>query len=116
VKIFPTFKAVSSIRRKILIKYFLFFFYLFLAFVTFLKINGKKNMNFFQPASVVNYPNPIYPFTRIVEYKHFLNQKSNDTIIVSETTKDKGHPFYPVPSKRNLELYVKNDYDLNMIG
>jgi UDP-galactopyranose mutase len=64
-----------------------------------------KDMNFYQPNSVVNYPNPDIPYTRIVEYKHFLNQKSKDTVIVSETTNDVGEPYYPVPNKKNLDLY-----------
>lgn len=66
-----------------------------------------KDMNYFQPNSVVNYPSSEYPYTRIVEYKHFLNQKSKDTIIVSETTNDSGEPYYPIPNKKNLELYEK---------
>ena len=66
-----------------------------------------KNMNYFQPNSVVNYPSKDVPYTRIVEYKHFLNQNSNDTIIVSEKTNDIGEPYYPVPNKKNLELYEK---------
>jgi UDP-galactopyranose mutase len=66
-----------------------------------------KDMNYFQPNSVVNYPSSEYPYTRIVEYKHFLNQKSKDTIIVSETTNDIGEPYYPIPNKKNLELYEK---------
>jgi UDP-galactopyranose mutase len=81
-----------------------------------------KNMNFFQPNSVVNYPEMKYPFTRIVEYKHFLNQNSDDTIIVKETTCDDGEPYYPVPNKRNLELYEKykelskNETNVHFIG
>ena len=66
-----------------------------------------KNVNYYQPNSVVNYPSIDVPYTRIVEYKHFLNQKSNDTIIVSEKTNDIGEPYYPVPNKKNLELYEK---------
>ena len=66
-----------------------------------------KNMNFFQPNSVVNYPELNVPYTRIIEYKHFLNQESPDTIIVSEITTDKGEPYYPVPTKKNQELYEK---------
>jgi UDP-galactopyranose mutase len=67
-----------------------------------------KNMNYFQPNSVVNYPNKDVPYTRIVEYKHFLNQKSDGTIIVTETTNDnKDEPYYPVPNKKNLDLYEK---------
>jgi len=64
-----------------------------------------KNMNYYQQNSVINYPSLDIPFTRIVEYKHFLNQKSNDTIIFKEITTDIGHPYYPIPNKRNLELY-----------
>jgi len=64
-----------------------------------------KNMNYYQPNSVVNYPDTDVPYTRIVEYKHFLNQKSNHTLIVSETTTDIGEPYYPVPNKKNLDLY-----------
>jgi UDP-galactopyranose mutase len=70
-------------------------------------IEIKKNMNYFQPNSVVNYPSIDVPYTRIVEYKHFLNQSSNDTIIVTETTNNTGEPYYPVPNKKNLELYEK---------
>ena len=66
-----------------------------------------KNMKYYQPNSVVNYPEKDVPYTRIVEYKHFLNQKSNDTIIVSEKTNDIGEPYYPVPNKKNLDLYEK---------
>jgi len=69
------------------------------------KIERIKRMNYYQPNSVINYPSPDVEYTRIVEYKHFLNQKSEDTIIVYETTNDNGEPFYPVPNKKNLELY-----------
>jgi UDP-galactopyranose mutase len=73
-------------------------------------INFEKevyNMNYYQPNSVVNYPSLEYPFTRIVEYKHFLNQSSDKTIIFKETTCDTGEPYYPVPNKKNLDLYEK---------
>jgi UDP-galactopyranose mutase len=71
------------------------------------KIKKIKNMNYYQPNSVVNYPETNVDYTRIVEYKHFLNQKSNHTVIVSETTNDSGEPYYPVPNKRNIRLYEK---------
>ena len=66
-----------------------------------------KNTNYFQPNSVVNYPECNVPYTRIVEYKHFLNQKSEHTIIVTEISKDDGDPYYPVPTDRNKSLYDK---------
>lgn len=66
-----------------------------------------KNTRYYQQNSVINYPEKEYPFTRIVEYKHFLNQRSDHTIIFKETTNDNGDPYYPVPTKRNQELYEK---------
>lgn len=66
-----------------------------------------KCMNFYQTNSVINYPELNVPFTRIVEYKHFLNQQSPHTTIVKEITKDYGEPYYPVPNKKNLSLYEK---------
>ena len=68
---------------------------------------SKLDMNYYQPNSVVNYPSKEYEYTRIVEYKHFLNQKSDKTIIVSETTSNIGEPYYPVPNEKNLNLYKK---------
>lgn len=64
-----------------------------------------KNCFFYQPNSVVNYPETKFPFTRIVEYKHFLNQKSDHTTIVKEFGQDEGEPYYPILDERNKELY-----------
>lgn len=77
---------------------------------------------YFQPNSVVNYPSLNIPFTRTVEYKHFLHQKSNKTILFHETTTDDGEPYYPVPNKKNEELYKKyqelslNETNVHFIG
>ena len=71
------------------------------------KIDIIKNTGYFQQNSVINYPDLKYAYRRIIEYKHFLNQKSDHTIIVSETTNDDGEPYYPVLNKKNLELYEK---------
>jgi UDP-galactopyranose mutase len=40
----------------------------------------------------LNYPEFAVNYARVVEYKHFLNQKSPHTIIVSETTTSNGEP------------------------
>jgi UDP-galactopyranose mutase len=66
-----------------------------------------KNTHFYQPNSVINYPQNNTPYTRSVEYKHFLNQKSNDTVVIFEETVDEGEPYYPVPTKKNKEIYEK---------
>lgn len=64
-----------------------------------------RDMDHYQPNSVINYPGMEVPYTRVVEYKHFLNQQSPHTTVVKEITKDEGEPYYPVPSQRNMELY-----------
>jgi UDP-galactopyranose mutase len=61
---------------------------------------------YYQQNSVVNYPNDN-PYTRIVEYKYFGNQKSKKTTISKEYSTWEGEPYYPVPSVRNRELYKK---------
>jgi len=70
-------------------------------------IERFKNMNYYQPVSVVNYPETNVDYTRIVEYKHFLNQNTPHTTIVREYTTDIGEPYYPVPNAKNLALYEK---------
>lgn len=70
-------------------------------------IERQMNTDFYQPYSVVNYPSAETPYTRCVEYKHFLNQKSEHTVYVKETTTDIGEPYYPVLNDRNKELYEK---------
>jgi UDP-galactopyranose mutase len=68
-------------------------------------IERKYNYGYFQPNSVVNYPEVKYPYTRIIEYKHFLHQTSPHTVIVYETTNDTGEPYYPIPNEKNMKLY-----------
>jgi len=69
-------------------------------------VSETIDAEFFQENSVVNYPGTEVDFTRIVEYKHFGNQKSDKTTIVKEFTVDEGEPYYPVPNPRNQEIYA----------
>jgi len=57
------------------------------------------------PNSVVNDPSPSTPYTRTVEYKHFLHQYSPYTVLVHEKTTDVGEPYYPVPTPENQRIY-----------
>jgi UDP-galactopyranose mutase len=66
-----------------------------------------KSIDFFQPKGVVNHPAAQDNFTRIVEYKHFLNQTSKHTVLFYEHSKDTGEPYYPVPNPENQELFAK---------
>ncbi len=81
--------------------------------LSFERVVQHDTPGYFQPAPVVNYPqandvdgNPV-DYTRIVEYKHLLNQTSNHTIYFIERSKDGGEPYYPVPNNENKELYKK---------
>jgi UDP-galactopyranose mutase len=64
-----------------------------------------KNMNYYQTHTQVNYTGLDEKFTRITEYKHCLNQKSDDTIISKEFSCEAGEPYYPIFNKKNLELF-----------
>jgi UDP-galactopyranose mutase len=68
-------------------------------------VKETVNKEFFQENSVVNYPGTEVDYTRIVEYKHFGNQKSKKTTIVKEFTVDEGEPYYPVPNEKNDKIY-----------
>jgi len=64
------------------------------------------DMDAYQENSVVNDPSMAVPYTRIVEYKHFLNQHiPGKTTIVKEYTVAEGEPYYPVPTKENQAIY-----------
>jgi UDP-galactopyranose mutase len=68
------------------------------------------NTEYYQETAQVNYPND-YDFTRITEFKHFHNVKSNDTVIFREYPekfkRGKNSRFYPVLTEKNLKLYQK---------
>lgn len=68
-------------------------------------VSETVDQEFFQENSVINYPGTEVDFTRIIEYKHFGNQKSDKTTIVREFTVDEGEPYYPVPNSRNQDIY-----------
>ncbi len=64
------------------------------------------NMEKFQDVGVVNYPNEKN-FTRITEYKKFLDEDSNKTIISKEYPRWDGELYYPVLDKENKLLNEK---------
>lgn len=69
---------------------------------------------YYQPVAVVNYPNE-YDWTRITEYKHFLGEKSEKTVVCYEYPLSKGEPYYIVMTKENMERrekYIKQVEEL----
>lgn len=69
--------------------------------------------NYFQESAVVNYTDKDIKWTRIIEHKHFYDEKElpqNITIITKEFSTEwaKGFdPYYPINTKDNQELYKK---------
>ena len=64
-------------------------------------------VGYHQPGAVVNYPGTNNKYTRSVEYKYFLNQRSDFTIVAYETTCSEGEPYYPIPNAVNRATYEK---------
>lgn len=68
------------------------------------------NQEYFQSACQINYPVGS-DFTRITEYKYFLNQATNKTTVSFEYPQEyicsKNEPFYPIPKIENKSIYEK---------
>lgn len=79
----------------------------------------------FQDAAVINYP-CNYDFTRIGEYKHFLNDQSDKTVVSYEYPEafvnGKNERFYPITNAETTSLYnkylskAKNLYNVYFLG
>ena len=62
----------------------------------------------YQGVAVVNYSDLTVPYTRSIEHKHFLNQKSAVTVVTKEYPQDyngKNIPYYPIESDENIVRY-----------
>lgn len=68
------------------------------------------DMEHYQDNAVINYPNN-YDFTRIHEYKYYLNDRSDKTVIAKEYSEDfeigRNERYYPVPTEESAELYSR---------
>ena len=64
------------------------------------------NVERFQDAPVVNYPNE-HDYTRITEFKQLTGQTHSHTSVVYEYPCNGGDPYYPVPRPENATLYKK---------
>ena len=65
---------------------------------------------YYQSNACVNYP-CNYDFTRIHEYKYYLDDKSDKTVIAKEYSEffelGKNERYYPIPKDENTQLYNK---------
>ena len=64
------------------------------------------NVETFQSAPVINYPNE-HLYTRVTEFKYLTGQEHSKTSIVYEFPKSEGDAYYPVPRKENAAIYAK---------
>ena len=68
------------------------------------------NKEYYQSNACVNYP-CNYDFTRIHEYKYYLDDKSDKTVIAKEYSEffelGKNERYYPIPKEENDALYRK---------
>lgn len=72
----------------------------------------RHDQEYFQCGPQINYPEN-YDFTRICEYKYYLNEKSDKTVISFEypcefnLTDTKLERFYPISNDSNNDLYAR---------
>lgn len=75
----------------------------------------------FQPAPVVNFPNE-HDYTRVTEFKYLTGQEHPKTAVVYERPRAEGDPYYPIPRPENAELYRKyaalaaEERDVHFVG
>lgn len=68
------------------------------------------DMDSFQPAPVVNYPND-YDYTRITEFKKLTWQKHEKTTIMKEFPCFGDEPYYPYPTQQWKKIYIKYKHE-----
>jgi len=64
------------------------------------------DVEWFQEAPVVNYPNN-QAYTRVTEFKYLTGQSHRKTSVVYEFPRAEGDPYYPIPRPENAEVYAK---------
>lgn len=70
----------------------------------------EHEIEYYQSNACVNYP-CSEDFTRIHEYKYYLDDKSKNTVIAKEYSENfelgKNERYYPIPREENINLYNK---------
>ncbi|NLO19508.1 MAG: UDP-galactopyranose mutase [Ignavibacteria bacterium] len=79
----------------------------------------QKEMEYFQELAQVNYPNE-FDFTRITEFKHFLNRGAAGTTIAIEYPEtynpELNEPYYPVPTIENQYIFEKYKKEMQKLA
>ncbi len=76
-------------------------------------------MPYYQSNACINYPNN-YDFTRIHEYKYYLNDQCQNTVIAKEYSEffelGRNERYYPIPNEENAALYQKYQKDAQALS
>ena len=85
----------------------------------------EYDKEYYQSNACVNYP-CNYDFTRIHEYKYYLDDKTDKTVIAKEYSEffelGKNERYYPIPKDENTDLYnkyleeSKKDLNVHFLG
>lgn len=63
----------------------------------------------YQGVAVINYPELRYPYTRIIEHKHFQKTANHESTVITKEYPDTWHrskvPYYPINDARNQALF-----------
>lgn len=77
------------------------------------------NVPYYQSNACINYPNN-YDFTRIHEYKYYLNDQCQNTVIAKEYSEffelGRNERYYPIPNEDNAVLYQKYANDAKTLS
>jgi UDP-galactopyranose mutase len=65
-----------------------------------------RDVEWAQPAPVVNYPNE-HAYTRVTEFKYLTGQRHPKTSLVYEYPRPEGDPYYPIPRPENAALFKR---------
>ncbi len=67
----------------------------------------RHNVEFYQNATVINYPDGNIPYTRCVEIKHATGQKISKTTVVYEYPTFDGEPYYPMLTDQDKIIFER---------
>lgn len=73
-------------------------------------VHETHNTDNYQGAAIVNYTDDSVPWTRCVEHKHFIGNKTDKTIVTKEIPSEWNRtktPYYPINDDKNMAIFNK---------
>jgi UDP-galactopyranose mutase len=78
----------------------------------------KEDTANYQGTAVVNYPEPEFEYTRIIEHKHFKKSTSSRTVVTQEipdTWSRDRVPYYPINDDKNTAIYEQYRQEADLL-